>query len=436
MIGDTPRLKIPKAFRELNSVKARYKGFYGGRGGAKSHSFATTLVLKGSESEVGKRILCCREIQRSIRESVKQTLEAKIVAGGLQDFYVATNTEIRGANGTQFLFEGLRSNVTAIQSLEGIDIVWIEEANTVSRSSLDVLIPTIRSPGSELWFSWNPRNPTDPVDAMFRGPGAEELAGETIPKPYDQWMVSREVGFQDNPYFPDVLHAEMERDKRRDPDKYAHIWLGKYASRSESRVFKNWRIDTIEIPSNAKPYYGADWGFAIDPTVLVRCFIFPKDRVLYVDAEVAGVGVEIDKTPAFFDKIASDPEDPLHPRRWPVKADSARPETISYMQRHGYPHIQPARKGPGSVDEGIEFLKSYDIVVHPNCRRVIDELTLYSYEIDKLTNEVLPVLADDDNHTIDALRYAAESVRRSSEQAIVSPVVIPGMTGAFGDYPQ
>jgi phage terminase large subunit len=130
-------------------------------------------------------------------------------------------------------------------------------------------------------------------------------------------------------------------------------------------------------------------------------------------SEVSGVGVEIDKTPAFFDQISGDWQDPLHPRKWPITADSARPETISYMMRNGYPQIERARKGPGSVEEGIEFLKSYDIVVNPNCTRVIDELTNYSYEIDPHTEEVLPKLADEDNHTIDALRYAIEPIRRS-----------------------
>src|SRR5215469_9178204 len=135
---------IPKAFRELVTTRARYKGFYGGRGSAKSHSFAEAAILAGCQSDKGLRILCCREIQRSIRESVKATLDAKIINSGLTDFYVSTPATIRGANGTEFLFEGLRSNVTAIQSLEGIDIAWVEEANTVSQASLDILIPTIR----------------------------------------------------------------------------------------------------------------------------------------------------------------------------------------------------------------------------------------------------------------------------------------------------
>lgn len=122
------------------------------------------------------------------------------------------------------------------------------------------------------------------------------------------------------------------------------------------------------------------------------------------------MGCEIDRTPALFDSLV--PDEPQSARKWPIRADSARPETISYMRRHGYDKIAAALKGPNSVMDGIEFLKSYDIVVHPRCRHTIDELTLYSFKIDEKTNEVLPVLEDKKNHVIDALRYAVEGVRR------------------------
>jgi phage terminase large subunit len=139
----------------------------------------------------------------------------------------------------------------------------------------------------------------------------------------------------------------------------------------------------------------------------VRCFI--RDRTLYVDREAYKVGCEIDDTPALFDTL--DPSRPGMARLWTVVADSARPETISYMQRHGYPRIQPAKKGQGSVEEGITFLQNYNIVVHPRCTHTIDELTLYSYQRDRLTNAVLPILEDKKNHVIDALRYAVETLR-------------------------
>jgi len=386
-------VQIPEAFKEL-FTPSRYKAYYGGRGSAKSHSFATAAVLRATLGH--ERILCGREIQKSIRESVKRLLDDKIDACGLREHFKSTDTEIKGPNESVFIFAGLRTNPDTIKSTEGITIAWIEEANTVSQNSLEILIPTVRRPKSELWFNWNPRFPTDPVDAMFRG-------GEPPPD-----SIIREVGFEDNPFFPDVLRQEMEWDKRRDPDKYAHIWLGKYRRNSEGRVFKNWRIDNFDTPYGVHFLFGADWGFSIDPTVLVRCFV--DGRTLYIDREVRQIGCEIDKTPALFDKIEDS-------RKFTIRADSARPETISYMQRQGF-NIVAAKKGKGSVEDGIEFLKSYDIVVHPSCKHTIDELSLYSYETDKLTNEVLPMVEDKNNHVIDALRYAVESVRRATEPRV------------------
>lgn len=385
---------LPEAFEQLFQP-ARYKAFYGGRGSGKSHSIATALLIAAFESPL--RIACYREIQKSIRDSSKRLLDDKIALMGLSHFFDSTLNEIRGKNGSLFIFGGLRSNPEAVKSTEGLDIAWIEEAATVSQTSLDILIPTLRKPGSELWFSWNPRFATDPVDNMFR-------CGEPPPN-----SVIVKANYSENPFFPDVLRDEMEWDKRRDPDKYKHIWLGEYQSNSEARVFKNWRIgdrDEFTEDPMRRYYYGADWGFSVDPTVLVRCYL--NGRTLYIDKEVYKVGCEIDATPTLFDKIPGS-------RKWPIRADSARPETISYMQRQGF-NIVPALKGAGSVEDGVEFLKSHDIVVHPECRHTIDELSLYSYKVDKLTNEVLPVLEDKSNHVIDACRYALEGARRSVAQ--------------------
>ena len=389
-------IDLPEAFEGLFQP-SRYKCYYGGRGSGKSHSVASGLIYLAFVSERPLRIACYREIQKSIRDSSKRLLDDKISQMGLSWFFESTQNEIRGKNGSLFIFGGLRSNPEAVKSTEGLDIAWIEEAATVSQTSLDILVPTLRKPGSELWFTYNPRFATDPVDKMFRG-------GEPPPN-----AIIRKVNYNDNEFFPDVLRDEMEWDKRRDPDKYKHIWLGEYQSNSEARVFNNWRIgdhdEFIHAP-DTRYYFGADWGFSVDPTVLVRCYL--DGRTLYVDREVYKVGCEIDATPALFDKIPGC-------RKWPIRADSARPETISYMQRQGF-NIVSALKGAGSVEDGVEFLKSHDIVVHPDCQHTIDELSLYSYKVDKLTNEVLPVLEDKSNHVIDALRYALEGARRSTAQ--------------------
>lgn len=402
-------IELPEAFEFLFATKAddgnpvRYRAAHGGRGGAKSHSIAQALVVKGRQKPL--RIGCFREIQLSIRDSVKKLLDDKIESSGMSAFYTSIDNEIRGQNGTSFVFRGLKTlNADAIKSLEGLDIAWIEEANRVSKRSWDILRPTVRKDGSEIWASWNPEEPTDPVDEMFRGEHGAPPGS-----------IVRAVQWHDNPWFSDVMKREMEWDQRRDPDKYAHIWMGGYRGNSETRVFRNWRAEAFVAPSDAVLRFGADWGFAIDPTVLVRCYL--DGRTLYIDYEAYMVGCEIDDTPQLFDAVP-------WARRSLITADSARPETVSYMTRSGFKMV-PAVKGPGSIEDGIEFLKSCDIVVHPRCQHVIDELKLYSYKTDPLTAAVLPQLADKDNHTIDALRYALEGARRAKVDLDSVPKLMP-----------
>lgn len=393
-------LQTPRAFVPLLGP-GRYKGAYGGRGSGKSHFFAERLVEE-CIADPTTRAVCVREVQKSLDQSVKQLIEDKIEHYGVGDYFEALDTEIHvlnddGERSGLIIFQGMQNHTaTSIKSLEGYRIAWVEEAQSLSRRSLDLLTPTIRMPGSEIWFSWNPLKPTDPVDSFMRSTESGD----------DPDIVCVNVNYHDNPWFGDTpLPGDMARDRRRDPDKYAHVWLGGYQRRSEAAVFRNWRVEEFDTPSDvSRFYYGADWGFSVDPSVLVRCFI--EGDTLYVDQEAWQVGCEIKDTPALFDKVPGS-------RLWPIVADSARPETISHMKAHGFPRIKPALKGPGSLEDGVEFLKSYDIVVHPRCPHVSDELALYAYKTDPKTEEVLPVLEDKDNHTIDALRYAVEGVRRT-----------------------
>lgn len=430
-------MRLPAAFAPLLLVRARYKGYWSGRGVAKTHSFAAALIQKASTTQ-GFRWLCTREIQRSIKESVKRVLDLKIDQMGLNHIFHSTNNQITCvATGAWIGFEGLHNNIDNIRSYEDLDGVWIEEAATVSRRSLEILIPTIRKPGSEIWCSWNPRDPTDPVDELFRKNQADqadffaEMSQQMDLSDYDTWMIARGLQMEDNPFFPVPLRMEVERDRRRDPDRYAHVWLGQYRRNSEARVFKNWTIGTMDVPPGTRPHYGSDFGFSIDPTVALRIFLFPEQRKLYIDDEVSKVGCAIEDTPALFDQLGDTPGEM---RNWPAKADSSRPETIHHMNRHGYPKLTAARKGPGSVEEGVQFLQGWDIVVHPNCKGVTQELTLYSFEVDKQTEAVLPTLADKHNHFIDALRYALEDVRRAIGSA--GPIVVlGGPRSSVGDHP-
>lgn len=394
---------------------SRYKGAFGGRGGTKSWGFADNLIER-LVMEPSTRAVCIREIQKSLKQSVKRLIEDRIKTLHVGHLFEITDKIIRRKVGGGFIvFEGMQDHTAeSIKSLEGFDIAWVEEAQSLSQRSLDLLRPTIRKQGSELWFSWNPRFAKDPVDTFLRGPNP----------PPDSIVV--EVNFRDNPWLPDTLKTEIEYDRRRDPEKFQHVWLGGYEMHSEARVFRNWRVEEFETP----PYeadspdspaflFGGDWGFSVDPTVLVRGFI--QERNLFIDWEVYRVGCEIDHTPALFDTLGCEKQHPHKgeckgmARQWKIITDSARPETISYMQRHGYARVEGARKGPGSVEEGIQFLKSYDIVVHPRCTHAIDELTLYSYKTHPLTGEIMPILSDRKNHVIDSLRYMVEPLNNEKE---------------------
>lgn len=384
---------------------ARYKGAWGGRGSGKSHYFAEMLI----ESHIldpNTSSVCVREIQKSLAQSVKRLLELKIHDLGVGDLFEIQEFVIKRRNGSGLiLFQGMQNHTNdSIKSLEGFDRAWVEEAQSISQRSLDMLRPTIRKPGSELWFSWNPSSPNDPIDQLLRGDNSPP--GAVVVK----------VNWNDNPWFPEVLRKEMEFDRARDLDKFAHVWGGEYLTRSNARVFRNWRVDEFEAPANAMFRFGADWGFATDPTVLIRCYV--EGRTLYIDHEAYQVGCEIVDTPDLFLTVPQ-------AEKWPIVADSSRPETISHMKRNGFPKIMGAVKGPRSVEEGVEFLKSHDIVVHPRCQHVIDELTHYAYKTDPATNAVLPVLEDKHNHLIDALRYALEGVRRIQQQKPPKVVILP-----------
>jgi phage terminase large subunit len=203
---------------------ARYKVAYGGRGGAKTWNFGRALLILASERPL--RVLCTREIQKSIRESVHQLLRDQIKALGLEGFYEVLDNEIRGLNGSLFIFAGLRHNVDSIKSKEAVDVVWVEEADTVSAHSWNTLIPTIRKEGSEIWIGFNP------------GLESSETYQRFVIRPPDSAIV-RKVGWQDNPWFPSVLDAERRSLQASDPDAYQWVWEGHPKVTLDGAVFAN-----------------------------------------------------------------------------------------------------------------------------------------------------------------------------------------------------
>lgn len=377
----------PRAFLPLLSP-ARYKGAYGGRGSAKSWFFAARVVAALLN---GKNVVCIREIQNSIKDSSKRLIENIIADKGLDSLFKITEREIVCIpTNALCLFRGMQDHTAeSTKSLEGFDIAWWEEAQTASLRSLEILIPTIRKEGSELWFSWNPTNQDDPVDILLRS------------KPPESSIVVA-VSWRDNPWFPSVLREEKDNMKAADPARYLHVWEGEYRTVSDAQILRSYRKAVLNPPQNIVWRYGLDFGFANDPTAGLRvCQI--DDRTLYVDCEVYEVGTPTERMPVLLAGLRDAP-------RWPMVADSARPETIDYLRRHGYPRIRPARKGPGSVEDGLSFLQGMEIVYHPDCVNLEYELLRYSYKIDKRSEEIVPVPEDKHNHLIDALRYATEKL--------------------------
>lgn len=213
--------KFPKALRPL-FTPSRYKVLYGGRGGAKSWGVARALLILGASKPL--RILCAREIQKSLADSAHKLLSDQIASLGLSGHYRILRDEIRGANGTEFSFAGLRHNVDSIKSKEGVDICWVEEAQVVSRTSWEKLVPTIRKDGSEIWVTFNPELEEDETYQRF------------VVRPPTGALVLK-VGYQDNPWFPDVLEQERIDLLARDPRAYQNIWEGDCKRAVEGAIY-------------------------------------------------------------------------------------------------------------------------------------------------------------------------------------------------------
>ena len=369
----------------------RYKIAKGGRGSSKSWTVAGILLCMGSAKCL--RILCAREFQKTIKDSVHKLLKDQIVRLKLEHCYRVTDTAIYCTTGTEFIFAGLHANIASIKSLEGVDICWIEEAETVSADSWKNLIPTIRKDGSEIWVSYNPREPEDPTSIM-----AEKLAEMS------DLAVVLDVNWQDNPFFPETLRKEMEYDYKVDPEAAAWVWGGQFRKRSQAQIFSGkYRVEAFDTPGSSAalvndtswdgPWFGADWGFSQDPTVGLK--LWGNGNTLYVEHEAYGVGVELNDIAALFKAKLPGIE-----KGFVVRGDSSRPDTISHVRSFGL-NMTPAEKWQGSVEEGIAYLRSLEaIVIHPRCEHTVIEARLYSYKTDRLTGDVLPIVIDKHNHCL------------------------------------
>jgi phage terminase large subunit len=385
------------AYAERLFGPQRYSVLYGGRGAGRSWSVARALLIQAAQQPL--RVLCTREMQSSLRDSVHRLLADQVELLELPGYSIL-DREIRHANGSLFIFEGLRYNVTKIKSLEGVDVCWCEEAERISEESWQVLIPTIRKAGSRIIITFNPDQENDPTFRRF-----------VSDPPPGAWV--EKISSHDNPWLPDELREERDYLYRVDPDAAAHVWGGECRQATDAQILKGkWIVEEFEPAADwGEPLHGADFGFAQDPTTLVRCYV--HDRKLYVYQEAYKIGLELDHTVEFWKRNVPGSDD------YVVRADSARPESISYLKRHGYRRIQGVEKWKGSVEDGIAHLRSYEqIVIHPSCRHAVDEARHWSYKVDARTGDILPKVQDGSEHIWDAVRYAVSPLIRRTARTV------------------
>ena len=383
----TAQIQLPKKLISVFVAEnVRYRGAYGGRGSAKTRTFALMTAIKGyqfAEAGVSGVILCAREFMNSLADSSMEEVKQAIRSvDWLADYYDIGQNYIRTKNGlVSYVFCGLRHNLDSIKSKARILLCWVDEAENVSEIAWRKLTPTVRETNSEIWVTWNPETEGSPTDVRFRQ------------NPPDNAIIV-EMNYNDNPFFPDVLEQERLNDLARlDYASYAWIWDGAYLENSDKQVLSG-RYVVEEFDDNLhkqadRLLFGADFGFANDPNTLIRFFIL--DDCLYIEYEAYGVHVELDEMPQFYDSV---PES----RKWLIKGDSSRPETISHIKRQGF-KISAAKKWQGSVEDGISHLRGFKkIIIHPRCKHTAEEARLYSYKTDRTTGEVLPIIEDKNNH--------------------------------------
>lgn len=392
-------LPLPKKLIPVFSGTARYRGAFGGRGSAKTRSFALMTAVSGyrfGRAGISGNILCGREhlanLDDSSMEEVKQAIRS---VDWLNDYYEIGEKYIRSKDGNiKYLFTGLRHNIGGVKSKARILIAWVDEAEQVAETAWRTLLPTVREANSEVWITWNPESEHSATNQRFR-----------VNPPQDSKII--ELNWSDNPWFPEELNNERLEDQRNRPDTYDHVWEGAYLVLSDALIFKD-KFELREFepePDFAGPYYGLDFGFSQDPTAGTESYV--HENTLYIRREAGRKKLELNDTVDFLTRHM--PRIGMHV----LRCDSARPESISYLKNHGIPRAVGVKKGKGSVMDGIAHIKSYNrVVIHPDCQETAREFRLYSYKTDKDSGDILPIPIDAYNHYIDSVRYALEPLMR------------------------
>lgn len=396
--------EIPK-ITENFARPARTRVFRGGRGGGKTRGIALRSAIRCyqlAEMHVSGVFLASREHLNSLDDSSMEEIKAAIRSvDWLNDYFDIGEKYIRTKNRRiSYVFAGLRHNLDSIKSKARIVGNWTDEAENTSEVAWRKLIPTIRGEGpgwyAENWITYNPESPESATHKRF------------VETPADDCIVST-INYYDNPWFPDLMDKQRLEDKQYRPDTYDHIWEGKFLTLTDAQVFRG-KFQQEEFEPGRLwdgPYYGLDFGFAQDPTAAVECYV--NDNNLYIRREAGKIELDIDDYAAFFAPRVPNMKNHV------IRADSARPENISYLSRNGLPNITAVRKWPGSIEDGVGFIKSFNrVIVHPDCPETLREFRLYSYKVDRLSGDIMPKIMDANNHYIDAIRYALEPLMSGS----------------------
>lgn len=359
----------------------------GGRGGAKSEALACIAI---TESFIDDGvILCCREIQKSIADSLYATIVSAISKYKLDLYFKILNNEITNLiTGSRFIFAGLKSNITSIKSINKLRVVLTDEAENISEQSWSYLRPTPRYGQVRFYVVFNPRFEHDATWQQF-----------IINK--DERTLHITINWHDNPWFPESLNNQRLRDLRGDAGRYNWIWEGKFLQISDSSILaKKLKVQDFEIIEGfSTPYIGIDWGFSVDPTAAIECYVF--NECLYIRNAASRVGLELDDTATYL--INHIPTI----IKYTSRADNARPETISKVKKD-IPLIKSCKKWKGSVEDGVVYLQSFkQIIIHPDAECCFSELSSYNYKTDN-NGDPTTVIEDSSNHYADALRYALE----------------------------
>jgi len=382
-------ITIPTEFKRVFDNDWREAAIYGGRFSLKSHTVARILLVMARQKKI--RVACFREFQNSIADSSYQLLSDLIKQYDLKDFTLTNNSIINEINGSDFIFKGLWNNEQSIKSIEGIDIAWVEEAQTVSTKSLEVLTPTVRKDGSKIIYTYNRLLEDDPVHQRLVIEGRPNTL--IINVNYD---IAIKYGLM-----PDVILKEIEDDRINRPNLYKHKWLGE-PNRLEAKIYKEWNI-IDEIPHEARlERYGLDFGYSNDPTAIVAVYYYNGGYIL--DEIAYGKGLS-NKQIA---DILNNQEKKL------VIADSAEPKSIDEIRSYGIT-ILPSKKGKDSICQGIQYVQDQKISLTNRSNNVLTEYKKYLWQTDK-NGKIINIPDVGFDHAMDAIRYAINSFKPQKEE--------------------